>query len=187
MHVHVFPVVGIYHDENLSGLDLGSLLCWSGLVVALFLEIAVPIISSPALLSNLWCNALTGVLDSRELCIWSCDRWEAIQRISLRPPDNAAPTDPAGRPGYLLVRTDLSGRLIVASDVTRSVLYVLELEGAGGADSPVYCRGVHEFVLASVCLDLAVMRVLKSESGEKAFISVFVTSFLLTSWRFSSK
>nr|CAH8871800.1 unnamed protein product [Trichobilharzia regenti] len=122
--------------------------------------------------SSTWSHLLTGAQSNREIRLWSCLDWSCLQTVRFCP--GALNTDPLKqanmpllKPGLLLA-LDSTASFLIAADVTRRVLYTLEIgsvettaenltELEDGISAASSCRkmgivSVGEFLLTSPCL-----------------------------------
>ncbi|CAL8081627.1 unnamed protein product [Calicophoron daubneyi] len=125
-------------------------------------------------LSRTWSHLITGAQYNRELRVWQCTNWNSVQTIRFcsdggqRSTSDANDVDSSGlatnAKTSIVMSLDWSSSLLVASDITRRVFYVLELvwraspslsSAAGdvpGAPSTVRIASISEFLLTTPCI-----------------------------------
>ena len=113
-------------------------------------------------LSTMWKYALTLSQSPNdvnagyaEIKLWHCQTWDCLQTLSFQPSIQAPPS--------LRLQLSMSGDFAFLTDVNRAVLYLIHLDIS---ETSAKCGTLTELLLASECLDFALLKVgFKSPKG----------------------
>ncbi|XP_022111258.1 enhancer of mRNA-decapping protein 4-like isoform X2 [Acanthaster planci] len=96
-----------------------------------------------------WRFLITGACANRELMMWCTVTWTCLQKISFT------------RPGllpepFLKIKLDLSASFLIATDITRKVLYVLQVH-QDHSEGHAHMSSITEFLLTQPTLSFAIV------------------------------
>ncbi|VDD81318.1 unnamed protein product [Mesocestoides corti] len=108
---------------------------------------------------------ISGTHFNSELCLWRLHDYSLVQSIRFRPTDEQNQSDTQkAQPSLLITCFDRTNNLLFASDIKRTVLYVLHLARNPERDDEVMFRCVSEFLLVNPCIAFDVSRVSRTLS-----------------------